>query len=714
MKLKNSKQVFNMISTNGRRADVEDSYLTYLEILDEMQTNGNFKWSKFPNGFTQYNFYKEALKRSEEKFKVHTPFDNFEKMLEKSNFKKLFYEKNVDELKIQYPEWDRIRYAWLDMGIEAKARFYSGNLHNIGFVNDSRKITDVGRSLLASDTIIKDSLENIFPFTQSQLIYIRQLLKLRIYDNSGTRYYKPFYLSLLALYKGPQSVNHLEKLIPLVSPYKKMSIEKLLSLDLENEKKMAEFYMPYEKEIKFNKFDNSIIEERIFFLEFKNGKSGEIVQKYYDFYKAMFEFTKRKNNLTFDHLMAIYNKNKTDLKTAFGYDAMVFKTRGNWSLETFLEKNEGNIYLVETTKELNNNLLFHHHASTRYTQIKEYGDTLIRLLSSTGLVVRKNGIIELRNSLIWKNIFPESMLIKGVFGSNAANYTYGDYEKKYFENHSFASILDLNEEEIKQIENRLIKAFEVESIKDIRENLEYEFNKNFKSFINENFPLDKSLEIFNLFTNRNNDELISEMIFGCSLKDAGASIPTMYEYIVGIVWYHFSKKDYDIFSSLNLTTTPDFLPQTHAPGDQGDIVIDYGNEIVQIEATLMNMYNQKRGEWEPVLRHATNLTIQNSGKDVTTIFIANELDLNTINIWRAITGVPLYSSKLSTYADPAKSVIIMPLETNDLIKLCKDEVIHDNFLSEVKNDFKNQAKMFKSFNNNWKSNLLDRFSNSRT
>ncbi|WP_194849702.1 hypothetical protein [Enterococcus faecium] len=53
---------------------------------------------------------------------------------------------------------------------------------------------------------------------------------------------------------------------------------------------------------------------------------------------------------------------------------------------------------------------------------------------------------------------------------------------------------------------------------------------------------------------------------------------------------------------------------------------------------------KKRGEWEPVLRHATNLTVDNFDKNVITLFIADELDDNTVNIWRAVASVPLRSS----------------------------------------------------------------------
>lgn len=45
-----------------------------------------------------------------------------------------------------------------------------------------------------------------------------------------------------------------------------------------------------------------------------------------------------------------------------------------------------------------------------------------------------------------------------------------------------------------------------------------------------------------------------------------------------------------------------------------------------------------------VLRHSVNLNTENEDKHVITLFIADKLDDNTINIWRAVSSVPLQAS----------------------------------------------------------------------
>ena len=106
-----------------------------------------------------------------------------------------------------------------------------------------------------------------------------------------------------------------------------------------------------------------------------------------------------------------------------------------------------------------------------------------------------------------------------------------------------------------------------------------------------------------MFSDRSNDGKIKEEVY------PDATVPTIYEYIVGLAWYYFSNKRIDLLNSFNLTLSANFEPLTHAGGGMGDIVIYEEKQVIMLEATLMNANSQKRGEWEPVLRHSVNLKI---------------------------------------------------------------------------------------------------------
>ena len=140
----------------------------------------------------------------------------------------------------------------------------------------------------------------------------------------------------------------------------------------------------------------------------------------------------------------------------------------------------------------------------------------------------------------------------------------------------------------------------------------------------------------------------------------------------------------------------------HAGGGEGDIVIRYEDRVIQLEVTLMNKQAQKRGEWEPVLRHALNLKADSEPKEVFTFFIADELDRNTINIWRAVAAVSLESTRDHRQVDGA---VIMPLTNGELLHLLRAGVSVDCILPEVRASF---AKVPRITDAGWKEEILDR------
>ena len=242
-----------------------------------------------------------------------------------------------------------------------------------------------------------------------------------------------------------------------------------------------------------------------------------------------------------------------------------------------------------------------------------------------------------------------------------------------------SQILEYYEEETKQVEDNIQKEFPGATIEEIPVIVADKRRKEFAEFIDKNYPAEKVKEILGLFSNRSNDKLIKDIV------SPDATVPTIYEYVVGIAWYYFSGKRVDILSSYNLTLSANFEPLVHAGGGQGDIVIYEDDKVVMLEATLMNASSQKRGEWEPVLRHSINLKVEeetaNTGREVTSFFIADSFDYNTINIWKAVAAVPLQSSNdKDKFTD---NVVIMPVNTDELSSLIDKSSEYDEIISKV-------------------------------
>ena len=124
-----------------------------------------------------------------------------------------------------------------------------------------------------------------------------------------------------------------------------------------------------------------------------------------------------------------------------------------------------------------------------------------------------------------------------------------------------------------------------------------------------------------------------------------------------------------------------------------------------LEATLMNANSQKRGEWEPVLRHSINLKVDEetakTGREVTSFFIADSFDHNTINIWKAVAAVPLQSSiDKDKFTD---NVVIMPVNSEELSELMDRSTEYDEIISEVHKLFEVDKV---AFNINWRNEFM--------
>lgn len=117
-----------------------------------------------------------------------------------------------------------------------------------------------------------------------------------------------------------------------------------------------------------------------------------------------------------------------------------------------------------------------------------------------------------------------------------------------------------------------------------------------------------------------------------------------------------------------------------------------------IEATLMDRNTQKRGEMEPVIRHSINFALENSSIPTQSIFIANELDNNVLNIFRGTQFIELNGTQqnngglsgLNIFAFTTKEVInLLELSKRDTAILTEINSNIDSFPVLVKNSWRN-------------------------
>ncbi|MFT3716548.1 MAG: AlwI family type II restriction endonuclease [Gordonia sp. (in: high G+C Gram-positive bacteria)] len=160
-----------------------------------------------------------------------------------------------------------------------------------------------------------------------------------------------------------------------------------------------------------------------------------------------------------------------------------------------------------------------------------------------------------------------------------------------------------------------------------------------------------------------------------------ASVPCIYEYLVGLSFYYASGRAFDPRSAFGLSLDGDFLPISHAPGGRGDIEFVFDDRQVLIEVTLMDPGNQRRAELEPVLRHATNLACEHPRRQTVTVFVANEVDPNVARIFgfaRVMALSPTRADGPGASATP----LIVSLSTREWTGLADTVDLH-TFFDEI-------------------------------
>lgn len=692
MILKDENQVFNLMDTNGRRNDVINALQGYISILNDIQNIKMMKWDRIPNSLAQYEFYRQAIELSPDVFQQHGPYDELIELIRKESA--LF--NAINDLDTKWINDNYLKYKSIldkfDSGIEDRARHYTNTLVKLGFTNKSREISLAGKSLLNSKNIKKDKFEKLLPIDGINIVYLRQLMKLQIFNGNKDTYYSPFNLALYILLKYEKiSEKTFLEIIQGMNPY----------IDVENIDNLIENYLEGDilknRKVKIPNEINTIkkLEKDVFKKYFKNKKSSQTIEVYWKYYDLIYLAyqTKEKNNLKI--LLDFYKANKDMLNKAFGKGKNIFSKNYEEinSVDEIFESNN-------RIKEENINVMLYKEfiLSKLLDSIREYSDTTKRIFKATGIISFENGIVELKYKEVMSCLFEINEIFKRIVVKKN-NYLDKKYIDEYFlNNNSIYQILQDNNYDINIIEKKLARNFSDISIDDIPNMMKNKRRKEFEKYIDEKYPLEKVKDILLLFNNRINDEKIKNIV------STNATVPTIYEYIVGIAWYYFSDKKIDIISSFNLTLSADFEPLVHAGGGKGDIVIYDNNMVIMLEATLMNANSQKRGEWEPVLRHSVNLKVEEeaNGKDVITFFIADNFDQNTINIWKAIASVPLQSStNKEQYTD---NVTIMPISTNELIILLQKSHEYQKIINKICTSFKKEKS---EFDINWREKIIN-------
>ncbi|MGX6971420.1 AlwI family type II restriction endonuclease [Vagococcus bubulae] len=646
MKLTKTAETFNLGDTSFRRKTLIDDYKTLLPYLQETNLEFN-EW----NNTAQAEFYNKILTETD------------------------LFSRNTDE------------------DFAKRGRTLTNALVKIGLTNSQRRLSRVANNWINEKTLSMNNVERALGIDSNNLLFTRQLLKLRVYHSNKLNYFYPFRvaLGLVIKYRNIPQQDFLT-LIHLIQPsFDNQQIKEIINSYQsvnDNNEIFSDFldrtFPETGSRLTADElFSKEQLNRKEFDLLFVNRKSSETQDLYFEFVKRLLTFKTNKNVDTLKELLDVSSDDK--LTKAFGFGKAIFTTTKfmkSKNIQDFLYENADNELLSENNKLIYNQFVL----SKKDDVVREYRDMTKRTFNLSGLLDFNMGLVNSTNQDIASIIF-SSMNFSGI-------ESYTDYEENldylFYQELRITDILDLDESVILESVQKLLGINDISQMESVV--LTQKENK-FRRFIAENFPREKIMELLPLFSVREDERIKTEV-------SELATIPTIYEYIVAIAWFYISKEEFFITKSLNLTLDGEMRPLSHAAGGVGDIVIDYEDLTLMLEVTLMNARAQKRGEWEPVLRHATNLTVDKFDKNVITLFIADELDDNTINIWRAVASVPLRSSNKDEIADLVK---IFPLENQKLLNMLKNNMDERKLLRAIDESY---AELAGSFDLSWRDKIF--------
>ena len=187
--------------------------------------------------------------------------------------------------------------------------------------------------------------------------------------------------------------------------------------------------------------------------------------------------------------------------------------------------------------------------------------------------------------------------------------------------------------------------------------------------IDTRFTNETIITLLGYFEDRNDTEIKS-------IVTENADVPTIFEYVLGILWYKISERQGKILDYMKLSLDADLLPKTHAAGGEADIVYEYPEteyypaHTLLLEATLADNTNQRRMEMEPVSRHLGRHLLRTGNLNSYCVFATTYLDINVIADFRGRKHMPFYDTQ--DYTKSVDGMKIIPIQTAEIKRMIND------------------------------------------
>ena len=546
------------------------------------------------------------------------------------------------------------------------AREKTSGLVDIGIIDGNRKLTEAGNKLLEMCQSNDFSSDNFFEIPKDSFLYLRQLLKTS-YDFDGF-YVRPFIVLLYVLSKldylsleeftyllplctsiecTMQIIEHIKELRTNTVSVDDVIVNRLLEMD---NYKMA-----------LDKFlDNEVTEELILEVGI-NRKSRNYDRPYFRLYNELYSVFLLNDT---QRIPLIYSATK-DVNIGKWWRQFLFKTTS----EKAIEKNPVACLKQTAFSEISNEEEFKTtffkimHLFKAKSTLFDYLDLNRRYIRTTDIVMFEDGNVKL--DIIPKHFFNSVADELCSYAFTSCDILYNDSTLE-----EIADCLVVNETTVISGVNAEL-GVSVTTIDEARNVLEDNRYRRLHHLIDTKFTDENIITLLNDFEDRNDSEIKS-------MVTENADIPTIFEYVLAILWYKISERQGKILDYMKLSLDADLLPKTHAAGGEADIVYEYDEteyypaHTLLLEATLADSTNQRRMEMEPVSRHLGKHLIRTGNLNSYCVFATTYLDINVIADFRGRKNMPFYDTQ--DYTKSVDGMKIIPLQTSELKKIINNNM----------------------------------------
>lgn len=549
----------------------------------------------------------------------------------------------------------------------------TSGLVDIGLITDDRLITEAGRELLSLASNGNFKINNLFNINSDSFVYLRQLLKTSI-DVNGSMV-RPFIITVKCLTElGYLSYDEFTYFVPLIKD-EESAKEIISDIKLYRENKIELDEIIYKRLIQMPNYQlaketivTSDIDEDLICLIGMNRKSRSYDKPYYKLYENIKNIFIDGGN---DYESLLKSAKEINQKPGILWRNLIFKTTNIGVIRKHGASSINNqcpFLNCKSEQDPKETFFKYLHVFKAKATLSDYFDLNRRYFNITDTIIFEDSMIKL--DMIPKYFFKEIMdnLYKDAFKK----------DDNLQINVKLETISSAFEIDINKVYESLSKdlGITLTSPEQAATYVNDERYRRFNEMIDKRFSDSVLIELLNCFENRN-DKRIEELVTD------EATIPTIFEYILGIIWYKVSERQGNILDFMQLSLEANLLPKTHAAGGYADIIYEYEaclaypKHALLLEATLADGTNQRRMEMEPVSRHLGDYRIRFNNPFDYSLFVSTYLDKNVISDFRYRKIIP-YTRDEETIT----GMKIISMDTDSLKKIIENNIKY-KYLYEV-------------------------------